>query len=171
MNLYASPDGETGIVVSINRAMVLSALTINASSSELSSVAFGSGNQGLDGSGNLISDGSDTIIRLANASTDGVGENSVISLGLMSVGVLSQALQNLATLRADNGATMSQLRYAHDNLSRSKTNLSAGAGRIRDVDIASESTKLSKYNILVQASAAMVAQANSVTETALILLR
>ena len=94
-------------------------------------MAFGSANQGIDASGNLISDGSDTIIRLANASTDGVGQNSVISLGLMSVGVLSKALQNLATLRADNGATMSQLRYAHDNLSRSKTNLAAGAGRIQ----------------------------------------
>ena len=171
MNLYASPDGDAGIVVSINRSLVLSALTINSSSSELSSVAFGSANQGIDASGNLISDGSDTIIRLANASTDGVGQNSVISLGLMSVGVLSKALQNLATLRADNGATMSQLRYAHDNLSRSKTNLAAGAGRIRDVDIASESTRLSKYNILVQASAAMVAQANTTVDTALILLR
>ena len=171
MNLYASPDGETGIIVSINRSLVLSALTINATSSDLSSEAFGSANQGLNSSGNLITDGSDTIIRLANASTDGVGEASVISLGLMSVGVLSKALQNLATLRADNGATMSQLRYAHDNLSRSKTNLAAGAGRIRDVDIASESTRLSKYNILVQASAAMVSQANTITDTALILLR
>ena len=171
MNVYASPDGAAGIVVSINRALVLSALTINASSNELESKTFGEANQGLDGAGNPISDGSDKIYRLANESTDGTGVNSVISLGEISVGVFSKALQNLATLRADNGATMSQLRYAYDNLSRSKTNLAAGAGRIMDVDIASESTRLSKYNVLVQASAAMVAQANAVTETALILLR
>jgi flagellin len=171
MNVYASPDGEKGIVVSINRALVLSALTINASSSDLEARTFGEANQGLDGAGNPISDGSDKIYRLANKSTDGTGINSVISLGEISVGVFSKALQNLATLRADNGATMSQLRYAYDNLSRSKTNLAAGAGRIMDVDVASESTRLSKYNVLVQASAAMVAQANAVTETALILLR
>ena len=171
LNLYASPEGEAGVIVSLNRASVLSALTINASSSDLVASTYSSANQGLNASGTLITDGSDTIIRLANASTDGVGQNSVISLGAMSVGVLSKALQNLATLRAENGASMSQLRYAHDNLSRSKTNLSAGAGRIRDVDIAAESTRLSKYNILVQASAAMVAQANSVSETTLILIR
>jgi len=164
MNVYASPDGEMGIVVSINRALVLSALTINASSANLDAKTFGEGNQGL-------AVGVDKIYRLANESTDGTGVNSVISLGEISVGVFSKALQNLATLRADNGASMSQLRYAYDNLSRSKTNLAAGAGRIMDVDIASESTRLSKYNVLVQASAAMVAQANSVTETALILLR
>ena len=164
MNVYASPDGEMGIVVSINRALVLSALTINASSANLDAKTFGEANQGL-------AVGVDKIYRLANESTDGTGVNSVISLGEISVGVFSKALQNLATLRADNGASMSQLRYAYDNLSRSKTNLAAGAGRIMDVDIASESTRLSKYNVLVQASAAMVAQANSVTETALILLR
>jgi len=171
LNLYASPEGETGVIVSLNRSSVLSALTINASSSDLASSTYSSANQGLNTSGTLITDGSDTIIRLANASTDGVGQNSVISLGAMSVGVLSKALQNLATLRAENGASMSQLRYAHDNLSRSKTNLAAGAGRIRDVDIAAETTRLSKYNILVQASAAMVAQANAVSETTLILIR
>jgi flagellin len=171
MDVYASPDGEMGIIVSINRALVLSALTINASSNNLDSTTFGQANQGLDNAGNPISDGSDKIYRLANESTDGTGVNSVISLGEISVAVFSKALQNLATLRADNGASMSQLRYAYDNLSRAKTNLAAGAGRIMDVDIASESTRLSKYNVLVQASAAMIAQANAVSETALILLR
>ena len=171
MDVYASPEGEQGIVVSINRALVLSALTINASSPTLEAKTFGEANQGLDSSGNPIADGSDKIYRLANESTDGTGVDSVITLGDVSVGVFSKALQNLATLRADNGATMSQLRYAYDNLSRSKTNLTAGAGRIMDVDIAAESTRLSKYNVLVQASAAMVAQANTITDTALILLR
>jgi len=171
MHVYASPDGAAGIVVSISRALVLSALTINASSEDLEAKTFGEGNQGLTAAGVPITDGSDKIYRLANESTDGTGFNSVISLGAISVAVFSKALQNLATLRADNGASMSQLRYAYDNLSRSKTNLAAGAGRIMDVDIASESTRLSKYNVLVQASAAMIAQANAVSETALILLR
>ena len=47
----------------------------------------------------------------------------------------------------------------------------AANGRIRDVDIATESTNLAKYQVLVQASASMLAQANSNTDVALMLLR
>ena len=68
-------------------------------------------------------------------------------MGEVSVGVYSQALQNIATLRAQNGASMSQLEYGYDNLTKEKNNLNAGRGRIEDVDMASESTRLSKYNI------------------------
>ena len=39
-----------------------------------------------------------------------------ISLGSVSVGVFNKALENIATLRADNGGTMSRLRYASDNV-------------------------------------------------------
>jgi len=48
--------------------------------------------------------------------------------------------------------------------------LEAANGRIMDVDIATESTKLAKYNILVQASASMLAQANTTPNAALMLL-
>jgi len=44
-------------------------------------------------------------------------------------------------------------------------------GRIEDVDIATEAANLSKYTILMQASAAMVAQANAQNDVALMLLR
>ena len=95
----------------------------------------------------------------------------MIGLGEVSVGVYAQALQNIATLRAQNGASMSQLEYGYDNLTKEKNNLNAGRGRIEDVDMASESTRLSKYNILVQASASMLAQANSLSEISLVLMR
>ncbi len=49
-------------------------------------------------------------------------------------------------------------------------NLEAANSRIMDVDVAEESTQLAKYNILAQASAAMLAQANMTTSTALLLL-
>ena len=48
--------------------------------------------------------------------------------------------------------------------------LEAANGRIMDVDIATESTRLAKYNILVQASASMLAQANTTPNAALMLL-
>ena len=87
------------------------------------------------------------------------------------MGVFTQALQNIATLRADNGASMSRLRFASDNISTTKTNMEAANGRIVDVDIASESTRLAKYNVLVQASASMLAQANTTGDVALMLIR
>jgi flagellin len=47
----------------------------------------------------------------------------------------------------------------------------AALGRMVDVDIAEESTKLATYSVLSQAAASMIAQANSTTDLALILLR
>ena len=52
-----------------------------------------------------------------------------------------------------------------------ETNLRAAIGRIEDVDIAAETANLAKYSILTQAAAAMVAQANSSNDLALMLLR
>ena len=87
------------------------------------------------------------------------------------MGVFTQALENIATLRADNGGTMSRLRFASDNIATTKTNMEAANGRIIDVDVAAESTRLAKYNVLIQASASMLAQANTNSDIALMLLR
>ena len=66
---------------------------------------------------------------------------------------------------------MSRVNFAAENLSLQKTNMKAALGRIVDVDIAEESTNLAKYNVLMQASAAMLAQANTSADVALMLLR
>ena len=58
---------------------------------------------------------------------------------------------------------MSRLRFAGEEMAKQETNLVAAMGRITDVDIAAESTRMAKYNVLVQASAAMLSQANSTT--------
>ena len=58
-----------------------------------------------------------------------------------------------------------------ENLSQQKANMEAALGRIVDVDVAAESSRLARNNVLVQASAAMLAQANSTPEIALMLLR
>ena len=79
-------------------------------------------------------------------------------------------MQNIATLRAENGGSVSRLQFSKDSAVSQRTNLEAANGRIMDVDIAEESTRLAKYNILVQASAAMLAQANVTPNAALMLL-
>ena len=65
----------------------------------------------------------------------------------ISVGVFTQAIENIATLRADNGASMSRLRFAGEEMGKQETNLIAANGRIVDVDIAAESTRMAKYNV------------------------
>jgi flagellin len=94
-----------------------------------------------------------------------------MDLDSISVGVFNQALENIAALRARNGGTMSRLSFASENISTQKTNMQAALGRIVDVDVAEESTRLARNNVLVQASAAMLAQANTSPEIALMLIR
>ena len=96
--------------------------------------------------------------------------SSAIELGDVSVAVFTQALQNIATLRAENGGSVSRLQFSKESAAAQRTNLEAANGRIMDVDIASESTRLAKYNILVQASASMLSQANATSNVAMMLL-
>jgi flagellin len=85
--------------------------------------------------------------------------------------LLNTAIQNVATMRAQNGADTSALAFAGDTLSVNKTNLEAANSRIADVDVAQESTKLARFNILQQAGTAMLAQANQSTQSILRLLQ
>jgi flagellin len=87
-----------------------------------------------------------------------------------AVGYIQTAIQNLATIRANNGAEQSRLTFAADMLAVNKTNLEAANSRILDVDVADESTKLARYNILQQAGTAMLAQANQSTQSILRLI-
>jgi flagellin len=87
-----------------------------------------------------------------------------------AVGYIQDAIQNLATLRANNGAEQSRLTFAADMLAVNKTNLESANSRILDVDVADESTKLARYNILQQAGTAMLAQANQSTQSILRLI-
>ena len=79
-------------------------------------------------------------------------------------------IQEAATSRATNGAQMSRLEQSSALLTTNQANIESARSRLMDVDIATESTQFAKHNILVQSSAAMLAQANSVSNVALQLL-
>jgi flagellin len=113
--------------------------------------------------------------------TDGIGAISSpgtsggIQVGTQAdataaIDLLDTAIQNLATLRANNGSEQVRLTFAADMLSVNKTNLEAANGRIMDVDIAAESANLARLNILQQAGTAMLAQANQSNQSLLRLL-
>ena len=97
--------------------------------------------------------------------------DEAINLNNVSVNVFLTAMENIAALRAVNGAAMSRLEFQSVNLSRQRTNMEAANGRIKDVDMGAETTRMAKYSVLRQASAAMLAQANSAPEVALMLIR
>ena len=87
-----------------------------------------------------------------------------------AVNIVQKAIQFLATLRANNGAEQSRLTFAADMLAVNKTSLESANSRIIDVDVAEESTKLSRFNILQQSGTAMLAQANQSTQSILRLI-
>lgn len=83
---------------------------------------------------------------------------------------LTTAIQDLADLRATNGAEQQRITFAADMLAVNKVNLESANSRIADLDIASESANLARLNILQQAGTAMLAQANMSTQSVLRLL-
>ena len=154
VSIFVSADGSTGAKVSIGKALLLSALTIDESDLK-SSIYANRDNTGASG-----------VYSFASTNL-----SEAMDLDAISVGVFNQALENIAALRARNGGTMSRLSFASENISTQKSNMQAALGRIVDVDVAEESTRLARNNVLVQASAAMLAQANTNPEIALMLIR
>lgn len=80
---------------------------------------------------------------------------------------IDSAISTLAGSRGDIGAYMNRLEYASANLSSTIENVQAAESVIRDVDMASEMTTYTKYQVLLQAGTAMLAQANSVPQQVL----
>jgi flagellin len=99
--------------------------------------------------------------------TVGIGVAASISTALTEV---KKAITAVATSRANIGSDLSRLMMTNEHLSVLSENLQSSVSRIKDVDVATESAKYAKYNILVQSGTAMLAQANSLPQSALRLL-
>ena len=83
---------------------------------------------------------------------------------------MKSAIEEIATSRAKIGAQQSRLDFAAEQITVNKSNLEAARSRIIDVDVAEESTRLARYNVLMQAGASMLQQANQTPQLALRLL-
>ena len=88
-----------------------------------------------------------------------------------AIDVIKDAIDGISTLRSTFGALQNRLEHTINNLGVQSENLSAAESRIRDVDMAKEMMAYTKNNILVQASQAMLAQANQVPQGVLQLLQ
>jgi len=87
--------------------------------------------------------------------------NYTLSAGTTgAISEITAAIQQVGSGRATLGAAESRLNLTASTISTEQQNISSAISGISDVDVASESTQLAKYNILVQSSASMLAQAN-----------
>ena len=99
-----------------------------------------------------------------------VTNNFINDITVVSVGSFIDVINRIADMRAENGAEQNRVMQRIDLLQSNLTNVEAAHGRIMDADIALESTRFARHNILVQASASMTAQANQLSTVALSLI-
>jgi len=105
------------------------------------------------------------------AATVGTTVISTVTAAQTALTNVKAAITQLASDRATIGAYQSRLNFTSEQLQISKENLAAASSRIQDVDVAEESTQYARYNILVNAGTAMLAQANAMPQSALRLLQ
>ena len=160
LTIYTSESGAAGSKVSVHKATLQSALTIHTNTK--ASAAFNSASN---------STGNGSEITGFNATFAVAAGGEMLDLQDISVGVITQALENISFLRSQNGGVQSRLSFNLTSISSQKTNMRAALGRVVDVDIAEETTNLAKYSILQQSAASILAQANQSTDVALMLLR
>ncbi len=103
--------------------------------------------------------------------TTGSGATLASNAKLVLSDDVEGAISEVDTTRAGYGALQNQLEHASNNMSTTKENLQAAESRVRDVDMAEEMMNYTKSNILLQASQAMLAQANSQPQGVLQLLQ
>jgi flagellin len=87
-----------------------------------------------------------------------------------AMGQIDTAIETISSARSDFGAVQNRLESSIRNINNTAENLSAANSRIRDVDVASETSKLTSYQILQQAGVSVLAQANMTTGLAISLL-
>ncbi len=110
----------------------------------------------------------------ANASLEALGltvESVATKEGAqMSLDVVDNALVSINAIRANFGALQNRLVSTSQNLKIADENYSAANSRIRDADIASETSEMARSNILQQAAISVLSQANNSQQLALKLL-
>ncbi|MGL4562153.1 MAG: flagellin [Brevinema sp.] len=112
-----------------------------------------------------------TALGLQDASTGNAISISTQNNANLTIGLVDQALAKLNSQRADLGAYQNRLESASRSIMVGSENLQAAESRIRDTDMAKESSLLAKNRVLSQAATSMLAQANQQPQMVLQLLR
>jgi flagellin len=153
VEVITSDQGGAGAKVSMSKGLLLGAVTFTNFSRTAAGAVGAAG-----------------VKSLANASGSEISIASSSAGSAFTLSFFAKATENIATLRATSAAGLARLQLAEDHVRLTVANLEAANSRIMDVDVAAESTRFAKYNILSQVSAAMLVQANQTPATALMLL-
>lgn len=178
-------DGATAVVVGKNPADTVANLNkvleqegIKATSTDAQNFTF-----------SAIKNGKGLTLQIGDTAADfnqmtvSVGDMHATALGIADVDISTQAgaktavdkikeaINSVSSTRGDLGAIQNRLEHTINNLSVTTENMTAAESRIRDVDMANEMMAYTKNNILVQASQAMLAQANQIPQGVLQLLQ
>ena len=140
-------------------------LQIGFDSRSTSQIGF-SGVQGTLAALGLATTGSSQLSYSLNASTTATGQAAAKS----ALDAVKAAISSLTVNRGTLGAAESRLNVTITNLQVARENFAAAESQIRDVDVAAEAANLTRLNILQQAGAAVLAQANQQPALALALL-
>lgn len=118
-----------------------------------------------------------TVNPLASASSTSLGCNitagttfATSSAAAAYIDKIDTAIATVSERRSTIGSVQNRLDSAIESLSVKYENMSASESRIRDVDVSKEAASLTKYQILQQASAQLLAQANQSPQVALTLI-
>ena len=141
-------------------------LQIGVNSASTAQIGF-SGIDGTLAALGLAASGASGLTYSINASTTATGQAAAKS----ALDAVKAAISSLTTNRGTLGAAESRLNVTITNLQVARENFASAESQIRDVDVAAEAAQLTRLNILQQAGAAVLAQANQQPSLALSLLQ
>ena len=123
-----------------------------------------------------VSDGANDAIQISLSTVEvtslGITTSiSTVTNAISALGTTTGAISTIADRRAGLGALQNRIESVVANIENVVENLTGAESRIRDVDIASETANLTKYQILVQAGVSVLSQANQTPQIALTLLQ
>ena len=165
ISIHTSTQGSQGSKISIHQAALLAALTM-----ETGDLTRSNGTDAAFSAKTVITAGNQAVATniISFAAEDSA---NTWNLGCCIHGFFPAGIGKYIIFKSSSRWRDVEAKFCRRFLSVQQTNIRAALGRIEDVDIAEESANLSKYSILTQAAASMVAQANSTNDVALMLLR
>ncbi|PID81915.1 flagellin FliC [bacterium DOLZORAL124_64_63] len=146
-----------------------------AASTEFNGVSLLDGNLDVDIQVGIGTEASDAVnvTQGTNMNASGIGIAANIgsaSNAATAMGEIDSAIETVTTARSGFGSVQNRLESSIRNINMTSENLSAANSRIRDVDIAKETSAMTSYQILQQAGTSILAQANMTSNLAMALV-
>ena len=162
-NLFSKMSGTVSYVNNDGATVTTSNMLIdNGAGANSNTLTVGARNDGTK----EISDGDASAYQ--SGKTINISDQAIAS---KAAELIRGAINDVSSQRGDLGAMQNRLEYTINNLNTASENMNSANSRIRDTDMAKEMMKYTSSNVLTQAAQAMLAQANTKTQSVLQLLQ